>query len=427
MDISRRKLLAASSAAAAAAPVTAFAQSAPAPAPIRERLAARARENTHALGFDGKAFGGPAWDLILKEGGSSEFVLLGEEHGTAEIPVFAQALFLALRPAGFDTLGIEISPPIAQDLDRAALGGVAGIADFIRAWPPGPAFYFWRTEAELIAAVRAAVPRGREALWGLDYEVTGDRRLIARLKAKAPPSARAALGALEAASTQAWSTWAGTHNPGQLFTFSGDPALVRAVRAAWPKPDADAARILTTLEETLEINRLYPGQGWASNERRAKLMRANLVAHLTAAAAQGRRPRVLFKMGETHMMRGPSTTGNFDVGSLIAEAAELRGGKSFSIIAGAGPKSRHGILNPSNMSVADAPADMLDDFMGLGFLTAPTVDRGPVLIDLRPLRPLLGSPTRIAELANSEAVRAIFAFDTLLVWNGATGARMLVS
>ena len=97
------------------------------------------------------------------------------------------------------------------------------------------------------------------------------------------------------------------------------------------------------------------------------------------------------------------------------------------MICGAGPKSRHGVLNPTDMSVADAPADMLDDFMGLGFLTAPTVDQGPVLIDLRPLRALLTSPTRIAELANSEAVRAVFAFDTLLVWNGSTGARMLVS
>jgi hypothetical protein len=429
MDISRRKLLAA--AGLAAAPAAALAQSPPKPlAPIKDRLLARARDNTHALTFDGKAFGGPAWDLILKEGRASEFVLLGEEHGTAQIPVFAKELFLGLRPAGFDTLGIEISPPIAQDLDRAALGGVAGIAQFVRAWPPGPAFYFWQTEAELIAAVRAAVPKGHEALWGLDYEVTGDRRLIARLKAKAPASAKAAMAALEAASTGAWATWARTHNPGALFTFSGDPALVRAVLAAWPKPDADAARILTTLEETLEINRLYPGQAWASNERRAKFMRANLVAHLNAAAAQGRKPKVLFKMGETHVMRGPSTTGNFDLGSLIAEAAELRGGRSFSIIAGAGPKSRHGVLNPSDMSVADAPADMLDGFMGLGFLTASVAGQGPVLIDLRPLRALLASPVRIAELANSEAanfeaVRAVFAFDTLLVWNGATGARML--
>jgi hypothetical protein len=428
MDISRRKLLAASSAAVAAAPAAALAQAAPSPpAPIKERLLARARENTHALTFDGKAFGGPAWDLILKEARASEFVLLGEEHGTAQIPVFARELFLALRPAGFDTLGIEISPPIAQDLDRAAQGGVAGIAEFVKAWPPGPAFYFWQTEAELIAAVRAAAPKGHEALWGLDYEVTGDRRLIARLKAKAPASAKPAMATLEAASTGAWATWAKTHNPGQLFTFSGDPALVRAVRAAWPRPDADAARILTTLEETLEINRLYPGQGWASNERRARFMRANLVAHLNAATAQGRRPKVLFKMGETHMMRGPSTTGNFDVGSLIAEAAVLRGGRSFSMIVGAGPKSRHGVFNPSNMSVADAPGDMLDDFMGLGFLTAPTAGQGPVLIDLRPLRALLSSQVRLAEFANSEAVRAVFAFDTLLIWNGSTGARMLVS
>ncbi len=78
------------------------------------------------------------------------------------------------------------------------------------------------------------------------------------------------------------------------------------------------------------------------------------------------------------------------------------------------------------MTVADAPADMLDNFMGLGFLTAAVSDRGPVLMNLRPLRPLLSAPARIAQFANSEAPRAILAFDALLVWNGAACARMLV-
>lgn len=390
------------------------------------RLLARALENAHALTFDGANFSGPAWDLVLGEARGSEFTLLGEEHGTREIPLFARQLFLALRPAGYDTLSVEISPPIAEDLDRAARGGVPGIAQFVRDFPPGPAFYFWRTEAELIAAVRAAVPGQRAAIWGIDYEVTGDRRLIARLKAKAPAAARPALTILERASLDAWAAWRQAHNPGLLFTFSGDPQLVRDLRTTWPGRDRDVEAILDTLEETLEINRLYPTKGWESNERRARFNRRNLVAHLDAASAEGRRPKVMFKMGETHMMRGVTTVGDFDVGSLIHEAAALRGGKAFSIIAGGGRNGLHGVFDPTNMSVADAPAEMLDGYMGLGFLTAALAGPGPVLVDLRPLRPMVASPTRLAALNNSEAVRAIFAFDMLLIWNGSTGARMLV-
>ena len=149
---------------------------------VQARLLTRARENSRALSFDGRHFGGPAWNFVLSETRGAEMVLLGEEHGTAEIPLFARELYLALGPAGFDTLAVEISPPIAEDLDQAARGGVSGVADFIRAFPPGPAFYFWKTEAELIAAVRAATPGRRAAVWGLDYEVTGDRRLIDRLE-----------------------------------------------------------------------------------------------------------------------------------------------------------------------------------------------------------------------------------------------------
>src|SRR5262249_41370944 len=160
------------------------------------------------------------------------------------------------------------------------------------------AFYFWQSEAELIAAVRAAVPGRRDVLWGIDYEVSGDRRLIARLRAKAPSSARAALDALDQASQHAWDTWRSTHNPGVLFTFGGDPSRVRTLRNAWPHRDADVDNILNTLEQTLEINALFQqGRGWDSNELRARNMRANLVRHLDRAAAENRRPKAMFKMG----------------------------------------------------------------------------------------------------------------------------------
>jgi erythromycin esterase-like protein len=421
--------LASLAAVAAAAPAEAAAQSTPRPAKtaasVEADLIARALQNVHPMDFDGHAFSGPGWDLLLAEGRTSEFVLFGEEHGMVQTPVLARALFLALRPAGFDTLAIEISPPIAQDLDAAARGGLEGIAAFARRYPPGPAFYFWKSEAELIAAVRAAVPGRQDALWGLDYEVTGDRRLIERLQTKAPGPAKAALTALDEASQAAWATWARTHNPGVLFTFSGDPKLVRAVREAWPRRDADVSLILDTLEQTLEINGLFPAKIWESNELRTRFMRANFVAHLDRATSQGRRPKAMVKMGESHTMRGVSWTGNFDIGSLVPEAAALRGGKAFSTLVGGGRNARHGVLNPSNMSVADAPVDMFRQ-LGLQFLVDAIPGDGPQLVDVRPLRGLLNSTSSLKALNNPEAVRTIFATETMIVWHGSTATQMLV-
>ncbi len=427
MAINRRLLLAGLAAAPPAAAQTAAVAppAPPAPVPVEQRLLTEALKHVHAMSFDGGAFSGPGWDLVVSEGRACEFTLLGEEHGTAEVPVFARALYAALQPAGYDTLAIEISPPIAQDLDQAARGGIEGIRLFEKEYPPGPAFYFWRTEAEMIAAIRTGTPGKRDVLWGLDYEVTSDRRLIARLKAKAPASAAAALDALDKASLAAWDKWRATHNPGALFTFSGDPALVRALRAAWSKPDADAAMLMATLEETLEINALFPGKAWQSNERRSGFMRANLARRLSEAAAQGRKPKVMIKMGESHVMRGVSWTGNFDVGSLAAEAATLRGGKAFAILAGGGAGAVHGVLDPTVIATRPAPVDMFDQ-LGLGFLIAALKHNGPAVVDLRPLRPMLASTGRLKAFNNPEAVKTIFSFDVLLVWNGSTPAKMLM-
>jgi len=432
MSISRRTAIGAVGVAALASgldPIKASAQTspvpgAPTPPSVEQRLLDRARQNLHPMSFNGHVCAGSGWDLLVAESRQAEFVLLGEEHGTVETPILALQLFTALRPSGFDTMAIEISPPIAQDLDAAARGGVEGIAAFCAAYPPGPAFYFWKTEAELIAGVRAAAPPHQDALWGLDYEVTGDRRLIERLKAEAPASARPSLEALDQASLGAWATWRATHNPGALFTFSGNPALVRAVRAAWPRRGADANMILDTLEQTLEINALFPARGWESNELRCRFNRANLVAHLNRAAAHGRAPKVMFKMGESHMMRGVSWTGNFDVGSLAPEAAALRGGKSFSFLVGGGRGARHGVIDPTNLTVTDAPVDMLNQ-LGLQFMVDGLDGAGPVLVDLRPLRPLLSSAARLKAFNNPDAARTIFAFDALIIWNGSTATQML--
>jgi hypothetical protein len=424
MKLNRRSVLA-----GAVAGAGAMRASAQTPKPdVQAKLLERALQNVYPMSFDGAKFSGAGWELLKKEGAASEFVLLGEEHGMHETPLLARELFLALRPAGFDQLAIEISPPIAQDLDRAARDGVLGIKAFIASHPPGPAFYFWKSEAELIAAARGAVSGMRDVLWGLDYEVTGDRRLIERLWQRTG-SQKNALGSsltrLDTASQDAWKTWKETKDPSVLFTFAGDPQLVRNVRAAWKKPDADVVRLLDTLEETLEINKLWTQRkGWGSNERRSGFMRLNLVAHLNAAAKEKRQPKVLVKMGESHVMRGVNWTGNFDVGSLAEEVAAMRGGTSFSLLVGGGKGSRHGVLNPTDFSTVDQPSDMLD-LLGFGFLTTAVTEKGPMVVDMRPLRELVSDPGALTALNNPEAVRVIHSSDVLVIWNGSTATRML--
>jgi len=68
----------------AAAQATAQQPASAAPS-VEQRITERARENRRVLRFDGRAFSGPAWDLLVEEGRRAQVFLLGEEHGIAVV------------------------------------------------------------------------------------------------------------------------------------------------------------------------------------------------------------------------------------------------------------------------------------------------------------------------------------------------------
>ena len=426
MTLNRRNILGgaalaglAASAAKADTPPPAAPPAVPPKPSLNERLAKAAREQRIPLSYDGKAFAGPGWDRIVEEGRASRFFLMGEEHGVAEVPALAGQLMTALKPAGYRHLGIEISPPIAMDMDRAALGGVAGLKRYGAEHPPGPAFYTWRPEMEMLARVRALFPAGKPVLWGMDYEVLQDRRLIEQLEKTAPASARPALKTLSDASKAAASRFAVSRNPGELFTFSGDPALVRAVIAAWPHPDPESGWVLETLEATLTINQHQVTERYhQANQTRADFNRANFVRHWNAATAAtegkgGRAPKVMFRMGGNHMMRGRSTTECYDLGNMIAECAALRGEKSFHLLVGPGLGAKQAAFNPSTFTSEAVPAETWSE-EGVEAIAGESFAEGMTLIDLRPFRNWL--PNR----ADIRVSRIVHGFDAMLVLGGST-------
>jgi hypothetical protein len=427
MQLDRRSLftgLAGASLLAAAAPAIAReAPQPPAEPSLTDGLAARLRENRQPIAFGPDGVSGPGWDSLLREASAAQFVALGEEHGIVQVPLLAGQLMTALRPAGFSRLSLETSPPATALLDQAARGGLAGLKAFCADGPPGPAFYNMAEEARMLAIVRAAYPGEAPVLMGLDYEVLQDRLLIDRLRAKAPPSARPALAALAGASAEAWAKWAQTHDPAFIFSFCGDPALVEAVQAAWPDPDAESADILRTLHASLVINQHQAaGRYFRSNDSRAAFNRDNFVRFWQAERRAGRAPKVMFKMGAGHMMRGRGMTEVYDVGSLISEAATLEGSHSFHLLVIPGPGGRQGALNPTNFTIDDVASDTLNE-LGLGFVAGALLETGSTYVDLRPLRPLMNAS--VTETADARLTRIIHGYDAMIVIKDARASRML--
>src|SRR6185503_19914659 len=209
---------------------------------------------------DGPA--GRGWDWLVQEARDARFTLVGEEHGVAETAQFSAALFNALRGSGYSRMAIELSPIIAQDIEAAARrNGLQGIVDFLSA-PNIWTFYNLREEVQFLADVIKAAPRSERVLSGFDRELFSDRYLISKLEAKVPQRARESFTRLKEASTNAWAQ-------GTPFTMSGDPAIVSAVRAAWPNPDRESDTILRTLEVSLpSMSRHEPATGFTRNAAR---------------------------------------------------------------------------------------------------------------------------------------------------------------
>lgn len=330
----------------------AIAQTPAAPSTLSERLAEAAAANRLRLDHDGERFHGPGWTRLVEEGRAARIFLLGEEHGIAENPKLAAALFVELVPAGYTRFVIEVSPPMADALDASARNGVEGLRQQFSRPGAEPAFFGMKEEAEMLASIRAAVPAKAPVLLGVDYEVGGDRLLISRLgESRMPKSAQAAYATLKATAETSWTAYEKTRDISKMFSFSGDPALVRALRDAWPKRDAQANRILRTLEETLEINKLWvAGRGFDSNLRRSDFLRRNFLEHWQAAA-NGLSHRMFAKLGASHLVRGRNMSEVYDIGSLAPELAAASGGHAFHFAGAARQGSVDCCAQSRNMAI----------------------------------------------------------------------------
>ena len=388
----------------------------PRPEGPEDRLLEALRKNRLPLTMSGPP-AGRGWDWLVENARDARFTLIGEEHGVAETARLSAALFTALRGSGYGRMAVELSPIIAQDIEAAARrNGLQGILEFFArpdSWNP----MYLREEAQLLAEAVRAAPKNQRVLWGFDREIFSDRYLISRLEPRVPRGARESFARLKEASAS--SAARREKNPGAEppFLFAQQPAIVSAVRAAWPNPDPESDAILRTLEESLAIN--VEPTAWDSAEHRARWMRAAFAERLRDERGRGSSPKVMLKAGYNHMIRGLNYVDVFDVGSMLDEVAALDGKRAFHVIVLPGPGSRQAVLGPGR-SFTSVSSDEFDEFKaGDQRLTRvlSNVDAvGHEVIDLRAVRPLA---VRGLERWNADVVKTIHGYDAAVIWKGA--------
>lgn len=387
-------------------------------AQAHDSLTALLRANAHPMhaAADGR-LSGAGGELLIAAGRDAQFFLIGEEHGVAEIPLVAAGLFRELAPHGYRHLAIETGDAMAAELNRRLVADSSGasLLAFQRDYFPGAPFYRWREDAALLRTAVAAAGGGADVLWGLDYDIVGDRYALRRLRDIAPNAA--ARAAAESAITRADSALAqalATQNPGLLMMFGGaDDWYVPLHRAYAPEPGSEADRIIHLLQTTREINAYWGrGQGYLSNHHRAQLNKRQFMRYLDDATQRtGEMPRVMMKFGSSHMVRGRSFTNVFDLGTLVSEIADVRGSRSFGVLMLGGAGTMHAVVDPRAFTTVEAPVET-------GGWVKPFYDAADpqrwTVFDLRPIR---GRIPRLGTLPD-ELLKVLYGFDAVVILSG---------
>ena len=346
------------------------------------------KANRLAITLDKGTLAGPGAAPLLQASRQAQYVLLGEDHGVAEIAQFSSAYFNALAPAGFTTLVTENGPVAASALEGMLKrpDAVAAIARFDAAYPDAIAFYTMRQEAEMLAGFAlAAGPRFEQ--WGIDQEFIGTAKyLIAQMLAQpVNPAARAKLEALRQMEAVAYQKAAATGNPMEYLMLSASDEELASLRPLLAGPKEQTA--LGLLDALLDSRAIYqksaskvPGDRDLSNRMRLALLKRTLGSRLGV-----REQKLVVKVGANHAYKGFNPLNNRDVGNFLAERAEGQGLTSLHLIVLAAKGKQ---LRFAGAGKPPQPAPIELDGAAFKLLAgAGATDGSWSLFDLRSLRP----------------------------------------
>ena len=273
---------------------------------------------------DGRLEGAGA-DVLRAAMAATPYVLIGEDHGLAEVPLFSAAVFRELAARGTRDIVVEVGPEAGRRLTGvlAAADPDAGIAGWMRRYPFSLAFYNLRQEFAFLRDARAAAGPGLRVV-GIDQELMGASRMLL----ESIGTRDTALPGLLAQEREAYEKAAATGNPLDLFMLTGPADALTGLRN---RVSADDAALVASLLDSREIYALNARSGFESNLTRAALMKRYYVSQLPPDRPSAP-PPTLFKFGALHVMKGLNTLNSREIGNYIAEVADGLGTPSLHIL-----------------------------------------------------------------------------------------------
>jgi len=359
-------------------------------------------------------FSGAGWDLLTTEINKAQFVLIGEQHGEAEVPLFTGKVAEILKPKA---LVIEIDPYTANELKK--VGSDQKLYNkVLKENPYAFSFYSWQQEMDLITKLQLT---GAD-IWGLNeinFLSIGTFFNTLSDNAKSVSNKKAAATLAKQSIDNDQPIYAGG-NFSKLSVFQLKESTVDSLLLLFKNESAICKKMLTDLKMSLPIFKN------TSYQKRVNLMQKNLLNYLhnniTADAIEV--PKLLFKFGANHVTRTNDLTNTFEVGNLADQLAGAAGTKTLHILV----FGKSGTIN--NMTVADNKKavesyDLLNDkdLKMFGQFTAPVVNDEWAVYDLRLMRKAIKAGKYQANHAQIKAMA--MGYDLLVTFAKTTASRFI--
>ena len=379
-------------------------------------LTAMLRAGRHTLTVRDGVLDGEGAPFLRQAVHDAQFIAIGEQHGTQEVPQFVVAVCRAVSQDGLDAMAVEAGPFAVATLQpwTRQSQGADRLRDAEKDFPDFIAFFAWQQEFNLLTECENSV-HPPPALWGLDQEFLGAPAFLLQSVVNGRPNdavKAAAQAMLEQCrgftrDSVARDDW----KKSCMFRLS-DADLARLQAAVAGAGDPHLIALMSALVKTRHIYTEHEtGHAYDANRERALLLKANFLANYTALSARlARPPRVLLKFGANHLYRGFDTTNLADLGNFVTEFADGLGSQSLHIA----------IMGLHGMNAENAGPGKPSHATGMqpggefGFLTplaAQAGSTGMTIFDMRMLRSRLGSFGPI----DRELERLILGYDPVVL------------
>ncbi len=363
--------------------------------------------NTKYINVQGSQFSGDGWEELVKKSREAKYVLVGEDHGYAEIPYLTSVLASEIP---FTVFVSEIDGITASILKEVTLLSEEEQSAFHKKNASSLSFYSAQEEYELAKSISE---QGAE-FWGLDQVSLFSTGLVYKEMAKQStnPDTKAILLKAAKFSDSLFSEAVRTGNYEKIYIFNQTKGhflqIEEHIKDEGPLVKEKYAKIYDSWK-------IYNGiDGANHNTRIGSMKRTLLDYYLEHREKKKEGDRFLFKFGANHVTRGESLTRSYDIGNLVQNLAHAEGALSFHIMI-IGKQGRVNTFLPAE-GMSTRPFDISDNKNLLHYLKPFYKNIGSeswAYFDLTPIRKLLNAGK--ISLKDQWLTKTIKGYDALII------------